>query len=125
MSYILSLCARCYVLLTISAGAGLAQSPLETVMDGRSAATTSTLTESGMTTLAQTTANIVMFTCGAVAIILTALGLYELYKAAEGDSMMGGRQANKSSAIWKIGLAGAVSVPAIIAAIFPHVVLGP
>lgn len=100
-----------------------ASSPLQVIIDGREAARDSILTETGMSALSQNAANVVMYSFGAIAVFCTAVGLWELYKASEGDTFMGGR-ASKESAFWKIGIAGAMSIPAIIAGLFPHVVLG-
>jgi|JRYH01.1.fsa_nt_gb hypothetical protein len=99
-------------------------SPLQTVIDGRDAARTSTLTEQGMTTMAQQAANITLFVCGALAIILTAMALFQLYKAGEMEGMH--IQANEQrAAVWKLVIAGLVSIPAIVAAILPYTLLGP
>lgn len=111
----------CYLILTMRAVAQV--SPLEVIMDGREEAEDSNLTEAGMTALAQSTANIVLFVCGALAIFLTAIGLLELYRASEADNMFGTQQATKEGAIWKLVIAGLVSIPAIIAAILPYAVL--
>lgn len=106
-----------------------AESPLQTVMDGREAAGESNLTESairGTDTepgLAQKAANIVMYICGALAIILTALGLYQLYQVQDSENMYGGTSATKGGALWKLLIAGLISIPAIIAAIIPYAVL--
>jgi hypothetical protein len=101
----------------------LAQSPLEVVMDGREAAQTSNLTEAGMSALAQSTANVVMYVCGALAIALTALGLYEMYQASDADAGYGASAATKEGAMWKLVIAGLISIPAIIAAILPFALL--
>lgn len=123
---------RYLVLMIVVASAvalpGFAESPLQTVMDGREAAQSSNLTEDairGTDTspgLAQQAANIVMYVCGALAIVLTASGLYHLYQAADGDQY-GGQTATKEAAIWRLVIAGLVSIPAIIAAIIPYAVL--
>ena len=107
----------------VAACPALAQvSPLETVMDGRTAASTSNLTEAGMTGLAQATANVVMYTCGALAIALTAFGLLELYRASDGSSYSN-QQATTEGGVWKLVIAGLVSIPAIVAAIVPYALL--
>lgn len=106
----------------------LAESPLQTVMDGRAAAQNSNLSEEGIRGngaspgLAQQAANIVMFVCGALAIVLTASGLYQLYQSAD-DSQYGGQTATKEGAMWRLVIAGLLSIPAIIAAIIPYAVL--
>lgn len=116
-----SLTISCYVLTTMHAVAD--ESPLRVVMDGREAAEDSNLTEAGMAGLAQSTANIIMYVCGALAIFLTAVALLELYRASESDSMFGSQQATKEGAVSKLVIAGLVSIPAIIAAIIPYAVL--
>lgn len=106
----------------------LAESPLQTVMDGREAAQSSNLTEAairgtdGSPGLAQQAANIVMYICGALAIVLTASGLYQLYQSADGNQY-GGQTATKEGAMWRLVIAGLLSIPAIIAAIIPFAVL--
>ena len=111
----------CYILA--SAHAVAQESPLQVVMDGREAAEGSNLTEAGMTRLAQSTANVILYVCGALAILLTMAALLDLYRASESDSMFGGQQATKEGAIKKLIIAGLVSIPAIIAAIIPYAVL--
>lgn len=116
------------VVVSVVALPALAESPLQIVIDGRDAAQSSNLTEDGIRGtegspgLAQQAANIVMFVCGALAIVLTASGLYQLYKAADGDKY-GGQTATKEGAIWRLVIAGLLSIPAIIAAIIPYAVL--
>ena len=97
-----------------------AASPLTVVMDGRAAAETSNLTETGMTTLAQASANVILFVCGALAILLTAIALWDYYRAQDMEGMHLGGEA-KRSAISKLILAGFVSIPAIVAGIIPHI----
>jgi hypothetical protein len=99
------------------------ESPLRVVMDGREAAESSMLTEAGMRTLAQSAANVVLYGCGALAIFLVACALVELYRASDGDVAHHGAQASWSGAMWKLGIAALISVPALIAAILPHTVL--
>lgn len=100
-------------------------SPLQIIMDGRDEAQNSNLTEAGMSDLAQGTANVVMYVCGALAIALTAAGLWELYQAQDGGAQyMGGASPTKSSALWKLGIAGLVTIPAVIAAVLPYLLLG-
>lgn len=94
-------------------------SPLRIVMDGRKVAETSSLTEEGLIDLAQVAANVVLYGCGAIAVFLTALGLIELWRASDPGSY-GGSRASRSSAMWKLVIAGLVSIPAVIAAILPH-----
>ena len=94
-----------------------AASPLTVVMDGRAAAETSNLTEIGMTALAQSSANVILFVCGAVAILLTALALWEFYQAADESDP----RKTKESALWKLAMAGFVSIPAIVAGVIPHI----
>lgn len=123
MRYLTPLSISCFFLSAAHALAA-ATSPLQVVMDGREAAEDSNLTEEGMEGLAQGTANVVLYVCGALAIALTAIALVELYRASEGDTMFGANQATKSGALSKLVVAGLVSIPAIIAAILPNAVLG-
>ncbi|NJM82512.1 MAG: hypothetical protein HC844_08445 [Tabrizicola sp.] len=97
-----------------------AASPLTVVMDGRAAAATSNLTETGMTTLAQASANVILFVCGALAILLTALALWDYYRAQDMEGMHMEGEA-KRAAISKLILAGFVSIPAIVAGVIPHI----
>ena len=111
----------CY-LLTAMRAFGQA-SPLQIVMDGREEAENSSLTEAGMTTLAQSTANVVLYVCGFLAILFTAIGLWELYNASDEQAMYGSNVPTKGSAIQKLIIAWLISIPAIIAAIVPYAVL--
>lgn len=114
------------VLVLMTAFPALGQeSPLQVVMDGRAAAETSELTEAGMSGLAQSAANVVLYVCGALAIALAALGLMELYAASNPDSNFSpaSQRATHSGGMWKIIIAGLVSIPAVIAAILPYAVL--
>ena len=70
-----------------------------------------------MTTLAQSSANVILFVCGAVAILLTALALWEFYQAADESDP----RKTKESALWKLAMAGFVSIPAIVAGVIPHI----
>lgn len=99
------------------------ESPLRVVMDGREAAETSILTEAGMRALAQSGANVVMYVCGALAIFLVACAMVELYRASDGDVAYQGGQASWSGGMWKLAIGALISVPALIAAILPHVLL--
>ena len=99
------------------------ESPLQVVMDGREAASASNLTEAGLRELAQSAANIVLYVCGALAVVLTMFGLWELYRASDGGSAYGGHQATTEGGWWKIGIAGLMSVPALVSAILVHAVL--
>lgn len=91
-------------------------------MDGREAAESSNLTEAGMSDLAQSAANVVMYVCGALAIVLVALGLFDLYRAQETGAY--GNTPTKSAALWKIVIGGIVTIPAVIAAVLPYLLLG-
>lgn len=112
-----------FIFLVVALPAIGQESPLQVVMDGREAASTSNLTEAGMRGLAQSAANIVLYVCGALAIALTAFGLWELYRASDGASGYGSNQATTEGGWWKIGIAGLMSVPALVAAILVHAVL--
>lgn len=99
-------------------------SPLQTVMDGRDAAANSALTEEGAKSFAQGAANITMYVCGALSVILVAFGLYQLYITQEEQNMTGTADDKKRAAVWSIVIGGLLSIPAIIAAVLPYNLLG-
>lgn len=121
MRQISLLSVTCYFLVVMQTVAQ--ESPLQVVMDGREAAENSNLTEAGMTSMAQAAANVVLYVCGFLAILFTAVGLWELYNASDEQSMYGTNVPTRSSAIQKLIIAGLISIPAIIAAIVPYAVL--
>lgn len=100
-------------------------SPLRTVMDGRSAAADSVLTEEGFRGMSQGAVNATLYICGALSVILVAFGLYQLYQAQEEQNAMMTGDDKKRAAVWSIVIGGLVSIPAIIAAIAPFNLLGP
>lgn len=82
------------------------------------------LTETGMRTLSQSAANVILYGCGALAILFTALALKDLFFAQDNDNYGGPSETNRSG-IAKLIIAGLVSIPAVIAAVVPYTLLGP
>lgn len=99
-------------------------SPLEIVRDGREEAANSRLNEDGMIAMSQQAVNIILFICGAAGILLTAIGIYQLWSGQAMDD--GGYQASNSNkrGIIMIVCGGLLTISAVIAAVVPYAVLG-
>jgi hypothetical protein len=94
-----------------------AVSPLDVVLDGRDAASSTNMTEAGIKALAISGGNIILLVAGLVAVILTFVSVKTLYYAqADGDP----QQSRRGFAM--LALAGCVGIPALIAAIVPYLI---
>ncbi len=97
------------------------ESPLAVVMEGREAARTTLLTEQGAKDLANASAEILLYVSGAIGIAMAMGGMYYLW-AHNQDGEASRRTNLRGVAMILIG--GCMTIPAIMAAILPHAVLG-
>lgn len=95
-------------------------SPLDVVMEGRAAASTSNLTEAGMKAGAQSSVNILLYICGFLGVLVVSFGIYDLYRAE--DNQFGQSAGDeRTMGIRKIFIGGLLTIPAIVAAIGPYI----
>ena len=94
---------------------------LETNQDALEAVAESTFTGDGVEDAAQNTTNALLFALGAAGILMTAWGIWKLYKVSNQ-----GEQSRESAAapIMMIVIGGMMTIAAIITAIFPNLFVG-
>lgn len=94
-------------------------SPLQVVVDGRTAAKSSKLTEKGMAGLAQSGLNVFLIACGLAGVMMVGFGMWTRYQA----ELAGPQRAGGPSAMWMIVAGSLLTISAIIAAVIPYAVL--
>jgi hypothetical protein len=100
--------------LLVGGKAFAADSPLQVILDGRAAADSSNLTESGLSALATSGGNLLLLGAGLIGIVMVAMSLLSLYQA-HGDE-----DVRKSRSAWVMLIVGSLAtIPAIVAAIIP------
>lgn len=101
---------------SLVAAVAWAQSPLDVVLNGRAAADSTNMTETGITAMLTSGGNLVLLGAGLLGIILGIGGLFTVYRGHNDDD------GSKVRAGWIMtAIGGCVTVPAVMAAIVPFV----
>jgi len=109
----------CIAVAAATASHGQPVSPLEVILDGRAAAQTTILNEAGIAATSSTFANVVMYACGFLAILLGAMSIYTIYRGVQDADPRQHR-----NGMVGIAVAGLLSIPAIVAAFVPELLFG-
>ena len=116
--------AYCAAMATVYAGAAHAQveirGALETNQQALDAVDTSVFTGDGVETASQSALDAILYIVGAFGVLLVAFGINALYKHyKQGDQA----RDEASKGIWMIGIGGCMTIPAIITAVFPNLLM--
>lgn len=94
---------------------------LDTNQQALTAVEDSSFTEDGVEGTAQSLTNSVLFAVGAIGVIMTAFGIYSLWKhSRDGERSRGGA----GQGVAMIAIGGLMTIAAIVTAIVPNLVVG-